>query len=832
MSSALEMLNPPVITMAKAVPTAGVRLCWAALAACLTLSSAYALTPAGSSHPGEQRRPRLFRRRPVHVPAPPRYPPGERPARLSLGPNRDITRQQYRTQIVLSSKKISHGTSRHPMPRHHLPGFPYVIQSTPGTEDGAALDNELAAVLREEPKDLNRWQPNPLYLRGQNSVGSADPRAFQMVYVMRLDGLDLKTITCMVCKTPSPPKPQASWAPFLAMPLGLDLATRVPPPAILSIFGGAIDRLSGAGFAATLDLNQADWRQPAGGVGEQAAGAAFYVGWYNLQNFQDIFGKQGLARGAIAWHIASDEAGNLWDTNSKEWCINLMRRGAAVTLGPAFEPYLEAFPKAEILVEALLQSRTVAESYWLALPHVSWAMVILGDPLYRPFAKPRPALVARAYVASNATHVLEKGQTSPLLLQVQCIGPPGSGTPALTAEAEAGMGLAAASGKVSIPALQAGQTAILRVTSTKASDDPTAMFRLHLNVQNENEKTRRIVLEGRTGFSTIGGGVHRQTQMFVSPGGEFVIHGQPGNTFWTETATLQSKRITTPDGWGVVAAAFAPDGAHLVLTLLNPEKKQVTFAIVDNQLKTSRNTPAGAQFLRWLSKDTLLLKGQTGLIIYDIGVAASLPVFEPAGWTVNNIIPETAIQFLIAKDGSFAVKDGSGEIQEILQGTGATRDRAVADDLSLFGGLDDRKRLWVQHGLRNTPEVIAQDVDKLIWGPISRRVLAAGTDGAFRIYDGRDRSWTPVPALMAAQWSPDENRMLFIEAERRDGNLIPQFLSLLTGRQTEHLCDWNRIGEIARFDFSHNAETAFLLAGGDGNLQIWMMALPRSAPQP
>jgi len=98
--------------------------------------------------------------------------------------------------------------------------------------------------------------------------------------------------------------------------------------------------------------------------------------------------------------------------------------------------------------------------------------------------------------------------------------------------------------------------------------------------------------------------------MFASPGGEFVIHGQPGNTFLTETATLQSKRITTPDGWGVVAAVFAPDGAHFVLTLLNPEKKQATFAIVDSKLQKLQSAPAGAQFLRWLSKDTILLKGQ------------------------------------------------------------------------------------------------------------------------------------------------------------------------------------------------------------------------------
>jgi hypothetical protein len=165
----------------------------------------------------------------------------------------------------------------------------------------------------------------------------------------------------------------------------------------------------------------------------------------------------------------------------------------------------------------------------------------------------------------------------------------------------------------------------------------------------------------------------------------------------------------------------------------------------------------------------------------------SLPLFQPDGWTVNNIIRETSIQLLVANDGRFGVKKGSEEIREILTGAGTTRDRAVADDLSLFGGLDDQKRLWVQHGLDSTPEIVARDVNKVGWGPISRRVLVMGSDGAFQVYDGRDRSWTPMPPLTAAQWSPDENRILYIEAERRDKTLIPRFLSLLDGRQTAQL---------------------------------------------
>ena len=97
---------------------------------------------------------------------------------------------------------------------------------------------------------------------------------------------------------------------------------------------GAVDRLAGAGFQTTLDMKEETWKQPKGGVGNQAAGAAFYIGWYALLDFQDIFGDHGLAQGAIAWHIASQEAQDIWDPAGKGWCINLMRRGAAVTIGP------------------------------------------------------------------------------------------------------------------------------------------------------------------------------------------------------------------------------------------------------------------------------------------------------------------------------------------------------------------------------------------------------------------------------------------------------------------------------------------------------------------
>ena len=73
------------------------------------------------------------------------------------------------------------------------------------------------------------------------------------------------------------------------------------------------------------------------------------------------------------------EAQDIWNPQGRGWCMNLMRRGAAVTLGPVREPYVVAFPHGDVFTEALLNGMSVAESYWLSLPQVSWAMVLLAS---------------------------------------------------------------------------------------------------------------------------------------------------------------------------------------------------------------------------------------------------------------------------------------------------------------------------------------------------------------------------------------------------------------------------------------------------------------------
>ena len=741
---------------------------------------------------------------------------------LSLGTERQITPEQYWSKAAPPIRKY---LEANPEVWCILTtsGVPYTIQATDGKDEGAAFDSELAAILREQPGDRKRRQPNPLYLAGGNPYGINDPRKLQMVYVVRLDGPDLKTITRMVEDAIAVEKSGLE-GPVFGDAQGIDGITGYGygDTSVRS----AIDRLSGAGFESRLDMKQESWKQPKGGVGDQAAGAAFYVGWYDLLNFQDIFGPQGLARGSIAWHIASGEAQDLWSPNGTGWCANLMRRGAAVTLGPVREPYVTAFPQGDIFVEALLSGGSIAESYWMALPQVSWAMVVLGDPLYRPFAlHPRPTLVARAYVSGDANHILQKGATSSLLILLECVGPEGSGTPAMTAVAEPEMGLAAASGSVAIPPLRAGQSVLVRVPSVTAGADPTGMFRLRLNAQDDQKRSRQIVLEGRIGFSRLTGGLAPKSQMFVNARGDALICGRPGGSALIETETLRSQNISPSNGFTVVGAEFSPDGARIALTLLDPQQKMSATVLTDSKVGGAQGLPAGTRFLRWLGKDEILLKGADHLIRHPLGAGEDHIFGPPAGWSApavsGNVIPGTDIQFLASADGRVGVQRGSQPLQEVLQGTKATRFGAIANDLSMFGGVDGEKRLWVQHGLGGKPEVVASGVEAVLWGPISRRAVVLEANNRSRVYDGRDGSWIDLGRVSGAQWSPDEEQLLFVE----EGSL-----SLLVEHRIEKLCDAARIGPVRGAVISAGGDKAFLLAGTGGGLDAWMIALPPRVP--
>ncbi len=137
-----------------------------------------------------------------------------------------------------------------------------------------------------------------------------------------------------------------------------------------------------AGFKVKLDEQKTLWQ-----AGD-CPHTFLYWGWYALANFQDIFGGR-LAPGALAVHTASGEAKDIrrYKKQGKNpWCSGLLTQGAAFCSGPISEPFLDAFPHADLFYPRLFNGWSAGEAYWASQAYTSWMMVMIGDPLYAPFS--------------------------------------------------------------------------------------------------------------------------------------------------------------------------------------------------------------------------------------------------------------------------------------------------------------------------------------------------------------------------------------------------------------------------------------------------------------
>ena len=66
---------------------------------------------------------------------------------------------------------------------------------------------------------------------------------------------------------------------------------------------------------------------------------------------------------------------------------DLIREGATGVAGQVSEPYLESAVRPDVLFPAYLSGFNLIESFYLAIPHLSWQTVVVGDPLCAPFAR-------------------------------------------------------------------------------------------------------------------------------------------------------------------------------------------------------------------------------------------------------------------------------------------------------------------------------------------------------------------------------------------------------------------------------------------------------------
>jgi uncharacterized protein (TIGR03790 family) len=113
---------------------------------------------------------------------------------------------------------------------------------------------------------------------------------------------------------------------------------------------------------------------------------ALYYGWY-AGGVTGPFTRSDFhfIPGAIAVHIHSFSANTLRNPNAN-WVGPLLAKGAAASIGNVYEPYLQLTPHLDIFNDRLLHGFTFAESAYMSVRVLSWMSVMVGDPLYRPYA--------------------------------------------------------------------------------------------------------------------------------------------------------------------------------------------------------------------------------------------------------------------------------------------------------------------------------------------------------------------------------------------------------------------------------------------------------------
>jgi uncharacterized protein (TIGR03790 family) len=77
-----------------------------------------------------------------------------------------------------------------------------------------------------------------------------------------------------------------------------------------------------------------------------------------------------------------------WFAGSPQSLVgDLIREGITGVAGQVSEPYLQSAVRPQVLFSAYLAGFNLVESFYLAMPHLSWQTIVVGDPLCTPFVR-------------------------------------------------------------------------------------------------------------------------------------------------------------------------------------------------------------------------------------------------------------------------------------------------------------------------------------------------------------------------------------------------------------------------------------------------------------
>jgi len=276
-------------------------------------------------------------------------------------------------------------------------GVPLRVLGT-GGPDGtvASVDSELTLLYRRMTgrSVAARGKVDNPYFLGARDLGEARPfthRDHDIFLVSRLDAFTVAEAISLVVKGLDPSRDGR---------VVLDQRDALVNRTGEDWMGRAAQNLTSHGFGTRVTLEATP--KPARGISPVLG----YFSWGSTdpQNRVRIVNMD-FSPGALAATFVSTDARtfkeppadwqptNLNDSSkyfggsSQSLIGDLIREGATGVAGQVSEPYLESAVRPEVLFPAYLSGFNLIESFYLAIPHLSWQTVVVGDPLCAPFQK-------------------------------------------------------------------------------------------------------------------------------------------------------------------------------------------------------------------------------------------------------------------------------------------------------------------------------------------------------------------------------------------------------------------------------------------------------------
>ncbi len=261
-------------------------------------------------------------------------------------------------------------------------GVPLRVAGSGGPDgDIAAVDSELTLLYADlksgRPHPIKGIQANPFY--GQRDARFSHPQ-FPIYLVARLAAYSFSTVRNMidrslearnrgvfvVDKRSDGDEPGEDWLRTAAIRLP---ESRVRFDETGTVLSGEKDVIAYASWGSN-DRNRKHRRLD--------------FGWLPGSIATEYVSTNGrtFARPPDGWELSDWGSPEKWFAGAPQTLTaDYLEEGASAATGHVAEPYLAATPHPDLLLPAYYSGRSLAESFYLSIPYLSWQNIVVGDPL-------------------------------------------------------------------------------------------------------------------------------------------------------------------------------------------------------------------------------------------------------------------------------------------------------------------------------------------------------------------------------------------------------------------------------------------------------------------